>query len=129
MTICFTFKSTTGFQTGCAFSLKIKLSKHSVGMTMDFESMRKTLQSSKYCSISLYISDIRNIIKVLEGMSMNYITTKEVAAKWGITDRMVLYHCTLGRIDGAVKMGNTWLIPYSIFNPMLPVKSSHSMPI
>ncbi len=42
---------------------------------------------------------------------MDYMTTKEAAAKWGVTDRMVLYHCTSGRIAGAVKMGNTWLIP------------------
>ncbi|MDD3393225.1 MAG: DNA-binding protein [Anaerotignum sp.] len=48
---------------------------------------------------------------------MDYITTKEAAAKWGITDRMVLYHCTSGRIAGAVKMGNTWLIPKDIVKP------------
>ena len=28
---------------------------------------------------------------------MDYITTKKAAAKWGITDRMVLYYCTWGR--------------------------------
>ena len=48
---------------------------------------------------------------------MDYITTKEAAVKWGITDRMVLYHCTSGRIDGAVKMGNTWLIPKDAAKP------------
>lgn len=48
---------------------------------------------------------------------MDYITTKEAAAKWGVTDRMVLYHCTFGRIDGAVKMGNTWLIPKDAIKP------------
>ncbi|MDF2477672.1 MAG: DNA-binding protein [Sphingobacterium sp.] len=48
---------------------------------------------------------------------MDYVTTKEVAAKWGITDRMVLYYCTAGRIEGAVKMGNTWLIPKDVIKP------------
>lgn len=48
---------------------------------------------------------------------MDYITTKEVAAKWGITDRMVLHYCTAGRIEGAVKMGNTWLIPKDVIKP------------
>lgn len=48
---------------------------------------------------------------------MNYITTREAAAKWGITDRMVLYHCTSDRINGAVKMGNTWLIPKDAVKP------------
>lgn len=42
---------------------------------------------------------------------MDYITTKEAASKWGISDRMVLYHCTSGRINGAFKIGNTWIIP------------------
>ena len=41
---------------------------------------------------------------------MNYITTKEAAKIWGITDRMVVYHCSAGRIKGAKKMGNTWLV-------------------
>lgn len=48
---------------------------------------------------------------------MDYITTKEVAAQWGITDRMILYHCNSGRIVGAVKMGNTWLIPKDAIKP------------
>jgi excisionase family DNA binding protein len=65
----------------------------------------------------LYISDKRNIIGVLEGRNMDYITTKEAASKWGITDRMVLYHCTSGRIEGAIKMGNTWLIPKDTVKP------------
>lgn len=56
-------------------------------------------------------------MKVLEEMNMDYITTKEAAAKWGITDRMVLYYCTSGRIEGAVKMGNTWLIPKDAIKP------------
>lgn len=48
---------------------------------------------------------------------MNYITTKEVAVKWEISDRMVLYYCTSGRIDGAIKIGNTWLIPKDVVKP------------
>ncbi|MCH4285871.1 MULTISPECIES: helix-turn-helix domain-containing protein [Bacillota] len=42
---------------------------------------------------------------------MDYITTKEAAAKWGISDRRILQYCNSNRIEGAVKMGNTWLIP------------------
>lgn len=48
---------------------------------------------------------------------MDYITTKEAAEKWGISDRRVLQFCNEGRIDGAVKMGNTWLIPKSAEKP------------
>lgn len=42
---------------------------------------------------------------------MDYITTKEAAAKWKISDRRVLQYCNAGRIIGAEKLGNTWLIP------------------
>ena len=42
---------------------------------------------------------------------MDYMTTKEAADIWGISDRRVLQYCNAGRIGGAVKMGNTWLIP------------------
>ncbi|MDM5234313.1 helix-turn-helix domain-containing protein [Lysinibacillus pakistanensis] len=48
---------------------------------------------------------------------MDYITTKEAASIWGISDRMVLYHCNSGRIDGAIKIGNTWLIPKTATKP------------
>lgn len=41
---------------------------------------------------------------------MDYITTNEAAKQRNITERMVVYHCSAGRIVGAQKMGNTWLI-------------------
>jgi len=48
---------------------------------------------------------------------MDYVTTKELSKKWGITDRRVLQYCNAGRIEGAVKMGNTWLIPKDAEKP------------
>ncbi len=48
---------------------------------------------------------------------MNYITTKEVAKNWGITDRMVVYYCSAARIKGAKKMGNTWIVPVEAEKP------------
>lgn len=48
---------------------------------------------------------------------MDYITTKEAAKNWKITDRMVVYHCSAGRIKGAKKMGNTWLVPVDAEKP------------
>ena len=47
----------------------------------------------------------------MEVLCVDYITTKEAAKNWGITDRMVVSHCSVGRIKGAKKMGNTWLVP------------------
>lgn len=48
---------------------------------------------------------------------MNDITTKEAAKNRGITDRMVVYHCSAGRIQGAEKMRNTWLVPADAEKP------------
>ena len=59
---------------------------------------------------------------------MDYVTTKEAAAKWGITNRMALYHCTSGRIDGAVKTGNTWLIPKDVAKPEDKRRKKSSIP-
>jgi hypothetical protein len=40
---------------------------------------------------------------------MDYISVKEAAEKWGVTSRMVNYHCVAGRIKGAQKIGNMWV--------------------
>lgn len=42
---------------------------------------------------------------------MNGMTTKEVAKKWSITPRQVQLLCSQGRILGAVRFGNAWVIP------------------
>ncbi len=49
---------------------------------------------------------------------MNYITTREASAKWRVSDRRVLQYCNAGRIEGAVKMGNTWLVPKTAEKPL-----------
>lgn len=40
-----------------------------------------------------------------------YMTLKEAAEKWGIGDRRINTLCLEGRIDGASKVGNVWVIP------------------
>lgn len=49
---------------------------------------------------------------------MDYMTVKEVGEKWGITSRMVNYYCAAGRIPGAIKKGNLWLIPIKAEKPI-----------
>jgi len=49
---------------------------------------------------------------------MDYLTVKETGEKWGITGRMVTYYCEAGRIDGAVKKGNLWLVPIGAEKPV-----------
>ncbi|MGL6200398.1 MAG: helix-turn-helix domain-containing protein [Lachnospiraceae bacterium] len=48
---------------------------------------------------------------------MNGITTKEAAEKWGITPRQVQLLCAKGRISGAVRFGNAWVIPSDAKKP------------
>jgi len=48
---------------------------------------------------------------------MNYLTVKEAGVKWGISSRMVNYYCVAGRIFGAVKKGNLWLVPIDADKP------------
>lgn len=51
------------------------------------------------------------------GDFMDYITIKEAAAKWGVSTRAVTYHVVSGRIKGAIKRGNLWLIPQNSPQP------------
>ena len=48
---------------------------------------------------------------------MDYMTVKEAGEKWGLGIRIVTLYCTEGRIDGAVKKGNLWLIPEDAVKP------------
>ena len=40
-----------------------------------------------------------------------YLKISEVAKKWGIKERRINTLCLEGRIEGAVKFGNTWAMP------------------
>ena len=42
---------------------------------------------------------------------MNLITTAQIAKAWNISQRRVDVLCKVGRIDGAVMMGNRWFVP------------------
>ena len=42
---------------------------------------------------------------------MEYISVKEAAKNWGLTPRMVIYHCVNGRIKGSDKVAGVWLVP------------------
>lgn len=48
---------------------------------------------------------------------MDSMTIKEAAEKWGVSTRAVTYHVVAGRIKGAVKRGNLWLIPLDANKP------------
>ena len=42
---------------------------------------------------------------------MDFMTTKQAADLWGISQRRVSILCEEGRIDGVTKAGFMWLIP------------------
>lgn len=49
--------------------------------------------------------------------SVEYLTIKEVSKAWGLGSRIVTLYCAEGRIKGAVKKGNLWLVPRSALKP------------
>jgi len=49
---------------------------------------------------------------------MNYISTKDASEKWKISDRRIRLLCQDGRINGAVKFGRNWLIPFDAVKPI-----------
>ncbi len=51
---------------------------------------------------------------------MEYITVREAAEKWQISQRLVQQHCTSGRIQGAKKFGASWAIPADAEKPADP---------
>ena len=43
-----------------------------------------------------------------------YIAAKEVAVKWGVSSTWVTILCSQGKLDGAVKEKNRWMLPEDI---------------
>ena len=48
---------------------------------------------------------------------IGYTTIQEISKQWGISERRVNVLCSEGRIEGAVKFGNTWAIPEKAEKP------------
>ncbi|MGN0824722.1 MAG: DNA adenine methylase [Candidatus Coproplasma sp.] len=49
---------------------------------------------------------------------MGYISAKEVAEKWNISQRRVAILCSENRINGATRLGNMWVIPSTAQKPV-----------
>lgn len=48
---------------------------------------------------------------------MDFITASETAAKWGISKRRVTTLCANGRVPGAQKVGQFWVVPRDVEKP------------
>lgn len=51
------------------------------------------------------------------GFIVKGMTTKEAAAKWGVTPRQVQLLCANGRIPGVQRFGHAWVIPATAKKP------------
>ena len=49
---------------------------------------------------------------------MDYISAKEAAGKWGITQRRVEALCLNGQVNGVERIGSMWLIPKNTEKPI-----------
>lgn len=47
----------------------------------------------------------------------NYMTVKDAAAKWRISERQVQILCKTNRIQGAIQVSRIWLIPLNAIKP------------
>ena len=51
-------------------------------------------------------------------MELDWITSRQAAKQWGITERQVQSLCSTGKIKGVVRLGHVWLIPKSTSKPI-----------
>jgi len=52
------------------------------------------------------------------GLESELMTTKEASELWGITTRRVQVLCEKGKVQGAVRMSRTWIIPKGTQKPI-----------
>ena len=50
-------------------------------------------------------------------MDKKYLTSAQIAGKWGVSERSVRNYCNEGRVDGAVLIGKIWNIPEDAVKP------------
>lgn len=60
-----------------------------------------------------------NVCKKKRGDDMlSFISAKEAAKKWNISQRRVSVLCSENRINGAMMVGNMWIIPSDAEKPV-----------
>ena len=78
----------------------------------------KKLHTSFLNSIAI-IRDLEyNITIGTGGMAMEFMSAREAADKWGISQRRVAVLCSESRIDNATMIGNMWIIPATAEKPI-----------
>jgi len=64
-----------------------------------------------------------HILSNMRERHMDYITVRQTAEKWGISERRVQKLCADGRIEGVGRPGRDWLIPKDARKPADPRKA------
>lgn len=64
-----------------------------------------------------YCSENRVYYYLKRGVKMMYISVKQAAEKWGISDRRVRILCSEGKISGVIREGRSWRIPAEAGKP------------
>lgn len=55
-------------------------------------------------------------MRTFEG-DMDFISVRETASKWGISERRVQQACEDSRIEGVERFGRSWMIPKNAKKP------------
>lgn len=59
---------------------------------------------------------------------MEYMSPREAAKKWGLSERRVQVYCISERIEGATKISGVWLIPKDACKPTDPRRENKAEP-
>ncbi len=49
---------------------------------------------------------------------MDYISATQLSMIWGISSRRIQILCKEGRVPGAMRVGNMWIIPSEVQKPI-----------
>ena len=62
----------------------------------------------------------------MERKFMEFMTVKETATKWGLSERRLQTICNEGMIPGVIKFGRSWAIPVNALKPVdIRIKSGN----
>jgi hypothetical protein len=96
-----------------------------LGYEKIYQNMESRFFTLVFCRKILSLFGVSHTIKLLRHsvllvrLKMNnaYMSAKEAALKWGITDRRVQVLCEQERIEGIFRLGNAWAIPANAEKP------------
>ena len=58
------------------------------------------------------------LVQKMEIKRMEFMTVKEAASKWGLSERRLQTICNEGMIPGVIKFGRSWAIPMDAQKPV-----------